>query len=617
MSRHVLPWGDWPGTVSVEALAGQKRLTGFAVTPDGARLAWSEHDPGDDSTRLRVADRDLTDVWSPDGVAPRCRMHGYGGRAIWPGTGAYPWIFIQDEDQGVWALTSQGKSVPLHTVSGCRHADCDVHPPTGRLVFLQEAPGEDLTRLVLLDLQSGEAVQPFVEPVPFSASPRFSPDGRWVAWISWAANEMPWTRSRLWCLDVESGTCEALTDGQSSVIEPRWGADGSLYYLDDRAGWWQLYRLAGRSGRRVVDTAADIGRPPWQLAHGHHVGIADDITVAVQVDSARCAAVSIHPSGVVRDMGVAEVDITQLQAGGDDVWYLGSRENTPPAICRLDMASGQVERIVCLETSPDPDSVSRPEKMVAQGAQGAVHGYLYRPHCPGVSGPEAGRPPLLLRAHGGPTAMRSPAWNPEVQFWTGHGVAVLEVNYGGSSGHGRHYRERLRGNWGITDRDDCICMADAVAAEGLCDPGQMFIAGNSAGGLTVLNALRQTGRFRGGLCRWAVTDLARLATLTHRFERGYLDFLVGDPVAHASLYAHRSPALNADEITTPVLLVQGDADQIVPVSQATAMADAMIANGGHAELHVYPGEGHGLRNAANVRSAASSELAFVRGMLRR
>ncbi|AUB78628.1 hypothetical protein BA898_07475 [Spiribacter roseus] len=158
-------------------------------------------------------------------------------------------------------------------------------------------------------------------------------------------------------------------------------------------------------------------------------------------------------------------------------------------------------------------------------------------------------------------------------------------------------------------------MADAVAARGLCDPGQMFIAGNSAGGLTVLNALRQTGRFRGGLCRWAVTDLARLSTLTHRFERGYLDFLVGDPVRDSARYARRSPALNAHEITTPVLLIQGDVDRIVPLSQATAMADAMIANGGSAELHVYPAEGHGLRNAANIRSAASSELAFVRGML--
>jgi dipeptidyl aminopeptidase/acylaminoacyl peptidase len=281
------------------------------------------------------------------------------------------------------------------------------------------------------------------------------------------------------------------------------------------------------------------------------------------------------------------------------------------------MASGKVERVVCLEASPDPDSVSRPEKMVAQGVQGEVNGYLYRPRCPDVRGPEAGRPPLVLRAHGGPTAMRSPAWNPEVQFWTGHGVAVLEVNYGGSSGNGRHYRERLRENWGITDRDDCICMADAVVAAGLCDPGQMFIAGNSAGGLTVLNALRQTGRFRAGLCRWAVTDLARLATLTHRFERGYLDFLVGDPARDSSRYAHRSPALNAHEITTPVLLIQGDADRIVPLSQATAMADAMIANGGHAELHVYPGEGHGLRSAEHIRSAAERELAFLRRLLRR
>ena len=617
MSGILCHWGDWPGTVGAETLAGQKRLTGFAVSPDGTGLAWTEHLPGLNSTRLLVGCDSTAGSWSPDGAAPRCRMHGYGGRAIWAGTQAYPWLFIQDDDQGIWGVTPRGTPTPLHSVPGCRHGDCDLHQPTGRLVFLQESPRDDLTRVLLLDLHSGGPARLLAQPEPFCASPRLSPDGRRIAWISWAGNEMPWTRSRVWCMELDSGRYEALTDGDSSIIEPRWGRDGALYYLDDRAGWWQLYRQAGNSRRRICDYPADIGRPPWQLAQAHHVDARDGGTVAVRVESARCSLVEIRRSGNVRDMQVEEVDITQLQVGGGAVWYLGSREDRPPAICRVDTRLGTTEKVVHEGSSPDPDSVSRPEAVTARGPRGNVHGYLYRPRCPDINGPDDRPPPLLVRAHGGPTAMRSPAWNPEVQFWTGHGIAVVEVNYGGSSGHGRAYRERLRRQWGITDRDDCICMAQALAAEGLCDIRQIFIAGNSAGGLTVLNTLRHSDLFRAGLCRWAVTDLARLAMLTHRFERGYLDFLVGDPTANASRYASRSPAANAGEIKTPVLMIQGDADRIVPVSQATAMAEAMVANGGDAELHVYPGEGHGLRRAENIRSAADIELAFVRGLIRR
>ena len=615
MSGIVYPWGAWPGTVEAESLASQSRLTGFAVSPSGDALAWVEHLSVQDSTRLHIASDSIADAWSPEGVSPRCRMHGYGGRAIWAGTPAYPWSFIQDADQGVWTVTSQGSPMPLYSVSGCRHGDCDLHQPTGRLVFLQESPDDDRTRVLLLDIPSGGSPQVLSESEPFCASPRLSPDGRRVAWISWSTNEMPWTRSQLWCMDLSSGKHQALTDGDYSIIEPRWGRDGALYYLDDRAGWWQLYCQAGRTKRRICDLSADIGRPPWQLAQAHHVNAHHGGTVAVRVDSARCSLVDIRRCGVVRDMEVAEVDITQLQEGGDALWYLGIREDCPPAICRVDTRSGKSEQVVLEGSSPDPDTVSRPEKVISQGPEGDVYGYLYRPRCPGVDGPSDCLPPLLVRAHGGPTAMRSPAWNPEVQFWTGRGIAVVEVNYGGSSGHGRDYRERLRGKWGITDRDDCICMAESLAMQGICDVRQMFIAGNSAGGLTVLNVLRVSSLFRAGLCRWAVTDLERLATITHRFERGYLDFLVGNHKLDASRYTKRSPAINADEIKTPVLLIQGDADRIVPVSQATAMADAMVANGGDAELHVYPGEGHGLRRAQNICSAANTELAFIRRMI--
>ncbi|WP_440995868.1 S9 family peptidase [Arhodomonas sp. SL1] len=618
MSTRALPWGHWPGTIEATALAQGNRITGFAVSTDGQGLAWTEHRPNDAGrTRLFItASGTPESAWSPTAVGARCRVHEYGGRAVWSGTGDHPWLFIEEADQGVWAVTGRGEATPLHVAEGLRHGDCDVHAAIGRLVCLQEDPAGERTRIVLLDLSGRRSPRILAESDEFCGAPRISTDGRYVAWIAWNAPEMPWTRTRLWLMDLDSGQARALTDGRSSALEPRWGADGSLYCLDDRAGWWQLYRLTGAGPFRVCDDPADLSRPPWQLAQPHHVGRTDGTTLAVRIRQACCDLIRIDPSGQVRPLAAPDVDITQLQWDGQALWYLGAPEDGPRAICRLDAATGRLSRIVGEDLAPDPDAVARPEPITTEGPDGPVHGYLYHPWCPGVSGPRDSRPPLLVRAHGGPTAMRSPAWNPELQFWTGRGIAVAEVNYGGSSGHGRAYRERLRGRWGIADVEDCIRFTQALAARGLFDGRQAFIAGNSAGGLTVLNALRGTTVFAGGLCRWAVTDLARLAALTHRFERGYLGFLVGDPERDAERYAARSPARHAGEITAPVLLIQGDADRVVPVSQATEMADAMAAAGGGAEMRIYPGEGHGLRRAAHIRTAALAELAFVQRHLR-
>lgn len=616
--RDERAWGWWPGTVAPTMLGGHRRVTGFAVAPGSGALAWTELEPASGGvTRLRVAPPGAPgQARTLAGFSVRSRLHEYGGLAVWPGTGRWPWLFVEEEGQGLWALDCAGQAQPLCVRPGLRYGDCHAHPGSGRLVSLEEDPAGERTRVVTLAADPGRAPEVLGEADEFCAAPRISSDGRFVAWIGWNAPAMPWTTTRLRCRDLRTGQTDTVDPGNASLIEPRWGPDGALYCLCDEQGWWQLHRVNKAGLERISAMPHDMGRPPWQLGFHHHVPAEGGRNFAVVIDHARCSLVCLDGQGQVQRLPVPDVDITQLQWDGRHLWYLGAPEDDGWAISRFDPKSGQVRRVVEDVLRPDTRGlVAAPELITGAGPRGPVHGYLYRPQCPGVRGPRGSRPPLLVRAHGGPTAMRSPAWNPEVQFWTGRGLAVLEVNYGGSSGHGRRYRERLYGQWGVVDRDDCVLLTQVVVAAGEADPQACFIAGNSAGGLTVLNALRGETVFAGGLCRWGVTDLGRLAAITHRFERGYVECLLGRAGTHPARYRERSPLLNSAEIRRPVLFIQGENDRVVPAQQAEAMVKAMGRAGTRTELHLFPGEGHGLRRDRHIHAAIMAELAFVRGLI--
>lgn len=611
-------WGWWPGTVTPAMLGGHRRVTGFAVAPCSGTLAWTELDTaGAGATRLRVAPADSPgDAWTLPGFSVRSRLHEYGGLAVWSGTEQWPWIFVEEEEQGLWVLDGTGEARLICAQSGLRYGDCDLHGGSERLVSLEEDTMRECTRVVTFLMQLGNAPEVIGEADEFCASPRISPDGRFVAWIGWNAPAMPWTRTRLRLRDLRTAETRTVEPRNASLIEPRWAPDGLLYCLCDMHGWWQLHRVDGGNLTRINADPFDLGRPPWQLGFNHYAPTGDGETFAVAIDRARCGLIRLDGHAGLKRLPVPDVDITQLQWDGKHLWYLGAPADDGWAISRLDPASGHAERVVQDELRPGSrDAVSVPELIAGDGDSGQVYGFLYRPHCPGVRGPGGTSPPLLVRAHGGPTAMRSPAWSPEVQFWTGRGVAVLEVNYSGSSGHGRRYRERLHCQWGTVDSEDCIRLAVVAVAAGEADGHRCIIAGNSAGGLTVLNALRGETIFAGGLCRWGVTDLERLAAITHRFERGYVECLLGRASAHSVRYRERSPLHNAADIRKPVLFIQGEDDRIVPAEQAEKMVEAMNEAGTSAELHLFPGEGHGLRRDRHIQEAIMAELQFVRTLI--
>jgi len=614
------PWGFWPGTLGVEALAASRQILGWAASPDARALAWAQWEPEAAKPALYRAPIDAPDrVERIPGAEPRSRLHEYGGVPLFSGAGRWQWLWIDDASQGIRAMDTAGAVHRLYEREGRRCGDFAMRNDGTALLFLEEDPVAERTRLKRLDLAGDPVCTLIADQEPFCAAPRWSPDGRRVAWISWSATAMPWESSELWVANADGSSAHVVAGGDGvSVLDPQWDAQGRLWCLSDHAGWWWLCVVEGAGPRPLCRLAdSDMGRPPWQLGHRHFVLLPDGGAVVVAIRQARCRLLRLdRGGGEPTALPTEATDITQLGLCGEAIVFLGAGPLQSAGLWRAALTGdGHAEPWLAEDVPMPAASVSLPEAVHAEGPAGPVHGYLYPPLCPGHKGPASTAPPLILRAHGGPTAMRAPVFEPEVQFWTGRGFLVVELNYSGSSGHGRAYRERLRGQWGLLDRDDCQAMARALVAQGRVDPRALFIAGNSAGGLTVLNSLRGNGPFAGGLCRWGVADLERLAASTHRFERGYLSSLIGPLPEARAAYRWRSPVHHARRIRAPLLLIQGAEDRIVPPEQARAMAAAVTASGGASKLCIYPGEAHGLRRADNRAAAMAEELAFVQALL--
>ncbi|MCR9090791.1 prolyl oligopeptidase family serine peptidase [Algiphilus sp.] len=619
MPERRLPWGFWPGTLPTEALAAVPQLLGWAWDAERDVLAWAQWDPA--AGRAGLFTTPLVDparVQRIPDAEPRCRVHEYGGVPVIAGKGRWQWLWIDDASQGIHALDRNGAVHVLHAAPGRRCGDLVLRADGAALLFIEEDLVAEQTRLMRLDFGEGAQCRVMAVSDAFCAAPRWSPDGLRIAWISWSSTEMPWESSRLWVADAEGQGAHVVAGGAGiSVLEPEWDARGRLWCLSDAQGWWWLSRVdAGGTTPLHRLEGVDMGRPPWQLGYRHYVLLPGGAAVVVGIAEARCRLLRLDPDGTHRELASDATDITQLARCGQRLLYLGAGPRHALGLWQQPLdGTAPATAIVGADVPVASEAVSLPEPVQAQGPAGAIHGYYYPPRYPGIHAEQAGPPPLILRAHGGPTAMRAPVFEPEVQFWTGRGFAVAELNYSGSSGHGRAYRERLRGRWGLLDRDDCRAMARALVDQGRAQAGALFIAGNSAGGLSVLNSLRGVSPFAAGLCRWGVADLERLAACTHRFERGYLNHLVGALPEARAAYRWRSPVHHAARIAAPLIMIQGREDRIVPPAQAEAMAAAVAAQGGLCALHLYPDEGHGLRQAAHRAHAVEAEWAFLQRLL--
>jgi len=465
---------------------------------------------------------------------------------------------------------------------------------------------------------NGEGGRVLATGADFYAAPRLSPDGRQLAWTEWDHPNMPWDTTRLMLADVdEEGTllnARVVAGGdQESVVEPRWSPDGLLHFVSDRSGWWNLYRLNGET-EAIWPMEAEFSVPQWEFGASRYAFLAGGEIVCAY-DRAGKTHLAVLKSGpaswTLTPLDVPFSFVADLQSRGSEVLVIGGAPDRQLCVTRVS-SGGEVEVVRESGTwTLEAASVSLPEALEFPTENGlTAFAFLYRPRLARVRGPEAQLPPLLLLSHGGPTSAAQAVLHPEIQFWTTRGFAVLDVNYGGSSGFGRAFRQRLEGQWGLVDVQDCVNAARFVAARGVVDPVRMAITGGSAGGYTTLCALTFHDTFAAGTSHYGVSDVEALAKDTHKFESRYLDGLIGPYPQDQAVYQARSPVHFAERLTRPVAFFRGLEDRVVPPDQARTMYEAVKAHGLPTVLVEFEGEGHGFRRAENIRRALEGELLF-------
>ena len=652
--------GWWPSPWSAAQVAGGKvSRSGLGV--DGTRVSWTEGRPdqggrqvvvgvevcgaGPSGGRPRALDRPVDRT--PPGVGVRSRVHEYGGGAATVAGGV---LFYVDQDDQAWyrmdpvdgarPLRLGGRSDPG---DAARHGDGAVTPDGRWLVSVEERVGPARTThtVVAMATDGSGATSVVVEDGDFVVAPRPSPDGRWLAWVSWDHPDMSWDASRVRVARLRAQDGSLVADRGSTIAggsgvavgQPRWTADGALLFVDDRTGWWVPYRVPARafadSGPRPSDAVALVGPgaeyhgPDWGLAQHTLDQLPDARIVSRRTTGGRDGLVVLTPPADGLDAPgwtVAEVDqpcvgLTDVAAVDDHtVAVLGSTATEAHVVLAVDLSGGGTCRLSTppvVDVPVDRASPSDPWTATVDGRP--VPGVFFAPVNPDVVEP-GGPPPLVVFCHGGPTGAAAPGYDPVVQFLTSRGIAVASVDYRGSSGYGREYRDALRGQWGVADVDDCVAYASALADAGRVDGSRMAIRGTSAGGLTALAALVRARVFAGAVSWYGVTDLGALAVDTHDFESRYLDGLVGPLPESAAVYRDRSPIHHAADLSGRVLLLQGSDDPIVPLGQAESFAAELRAGGADCRLVVFDGESHGFRRAATIEAALTEELDFYRDL---
>jgi dipeptidyl aminopeptidase/acylaminoacyl peptidase len=584
----------------------------------GGRLHWLETRPAEGG-RLVAMTRDAAGAvkqLTPAGFNVRTRVHEYGG-------GAYAvtpdglW-FSNFRDQQLYRQAGDGAPEAM-TPQPYRFADA-VPAPGGGLIALREDhsdPAHVRNAVVRLPAGGGAGEVLFGES-DFVAYPRVSPDGTRLCWIAWDFPAMPWDATRLYVADLtQAGLANPrqVAGGEAiSVIDPQWGADGTLTWLSDETGWWNLYDDQGGAARPILRADHEFGGPLWQLGQSNYAAVAGGRILAAVGEAGGDALWLIDRAGAAaRKLDLPFVAYGALHAlGATHVAMLAGAAAESSALIVVDVESGGYE----LVRRPSPSTlaepyVSRAEAISFPSAGGrSAHALYYPPRNADFAAPAAEKPPLIVQAHGGPTGAAQGAFSLGIQYWTTRGFAVVDVDYGGSSGYGRAYRLRLDGEWGVVDVEDVIAAARHLADAGKVDARRIAIHGGSAGGFTVLAALAQSDVFAAGGDFYGVADLEALARDTHKFESRYLDGLIGPWPAAKTVYDARSPINHLDGFTAPLLILQGAEDPIVPPNQAYMIRDALKAKGVPVAMIEFAGEGHGFRRAENIIRAKEAELYF-------
>jgi dipeptidyl aminopeptidase/acylaminoacyl peptidase len=621
--RPRLPYGSWPSPIRIEDLLGDTVRLGEPWI-DGDEAYWIESRPAEAgrSVLVRRGIDGTTEDVTPAPFDVRTRVHEYGGGSYTVAGGTV--AFSNRADGRLYRLDpGVADPQPITPDGDYRYADLRFDAGRRRFLAVREdhtGDGEAVATIVEVPLDGERAPRVLVEGPDFLAAPRLSPDGTRLAWLEWDHPDMPWESTRLRIATVRADGFLDPSDlaaggPDESIVQPEWSPDGVLHLISDRSGWWNLYRLV--DGPRLEPLApleAEFAKPAWVFDRATYGFLPDGSIVAVARARGRDRIFHVAPGRLTGELESPFTDIGALRAGGDSLLAIAGSPTETSMLVALDPTTlaptGVLRRSSTVAMDPAWISVAEPITFPSAGGR-IAHGLYYRPTNPDVVAPDGELPPLLVHSHGGPTSHAANALDLGIQLLTSRGIAVVDVDYGGSTGYGRAYRRELEGNWGVVDVDDCEAAAQFLVARGDADPDRLAIEGGSAGGYTTLAALAFRDTFAAGISLYGIGDLEALVHDDHKFESRYSDGLIGPYPEAAELYRERSPNRHLDGISCPVLVIQGLEDHVVPPRHAEAIVAALAANDiPHAYL-AFEGEGHGFRGADAIRRTLEARLAFL------
>ena len=621
-SPTIAPYGSWRSPITADAIVAESISIG-QVAIDGDAILWTEGRPSEGGRNVIVrmtTDGAVADV-NPPPFNARTRVHEYGGGA-WIADAGTVW-FSNFDDQRIHRIDTGKEPQPITPDAPLRYADAALDRRRNRLICVREDhsdPNNIVNAIAAVPANGAGEQMVLAEGWDFVSSPRLSPNGNTLAWLSWNHPNMPWDGTHLWTAPVLGdgtlGEATLIAGGERvSVFQPEWSPAGVLHYVSDESGWWNLYGHGDNGPEALYSDDAEYGRPQWVFASRTY-GFAGngDIICAVNRRGAWSLNRLNPDNGIMQTLNVpaGEMGRGDLVVSGITAVVVAGDAERPMSLMRVNLETGHWDTLKAASTTDiDPGYVSPAQTIEFPSNEGRpAYALYYEPKNPEYQAPEGELPPLLTLSHGGPTGAASGALDLAVQFWTSRGFAVVDVNYGGSVGYGRAYRQLLNGNWGVVDVDDCANAALHLVHQGLADGDRLAIRGGSAGGYTTLAALTFRNVFAAGASYYGVSDLTALAADTHKFESRYLDRLVAPYPEGKDTYERRSPINHTDGLSCPIILLQGLEDRIVPPNQAEMMFDAVRNKGIPCAYLPFEGEQHGFRRAENIKRALEAELYF-------
>lgn len=626
----VVPFGAWPSTISAaQVAAGATPLSGLMLGgADGCDIFWlaGRAAQAGRSALLRyhgVHEEEVTPM--PYNV--RSRVHEYGGGAYAVDGDTVYFSHFADNRLYRLDLTADAPEPQAITAAGQqRFADLAIDRQRNRLIAVRELHGDDhgQPHNTLCAIGTDGSEQVLVQGADFYSSPRVAPDGSALAWLSWNHPDMPWQGTTLWLAAIAAdgtlGEARRIAGSrEESVCQPEWSPDGLLHFVSDRSGWWNLYRLC-RDGQRtegLCPMEAEFATPQWTFGNSMYgFRSASEIICTYIVKGVSHLARLLPASGKLEAIANPYAEIRELRVAAGYIVMLAGSPTIPLELARIDFTEEGVEILAqSIAQLPEEACLSIPSSISYPSANGrTAHAFFYPPCNPAVQAPQGSKPPVIVIGHGGPTGMTVNTLKLATQYWTSRGFGVLDVNYGGSTGFGRAYRDLLKGQWGIIDVEDCVAGAQALVARGLADEQRLIIRGSSAGGLTTLCALTFHHTFKLGASYYGVSDLAGLDADSHKFESHYNEYLIAPQPAAAELYKARSPIHHTDKLSCPMIFFQGLDDKVVPPKQSEMMVQALKARGVPVAYVALEGEGHGFRKADTIIRTLEAELYFYQRM---